>query len=456
MQILPIPRVILTLANKALPSVRAGRNLAGSWAEMIRIACLCFALLAFFGSLAMAQTNERTYEELDFRFVTPGARAVGMGKTFVGLADDATAAYSNPAGLSNLLEQEVSAELTGTAIKHHRFIPSNTGETQQFGDHVWSPSFFSYVLPAHNFTLSFFGNVLQHYKEHFEFRGRFIDSINAFENGAFGNTSLLAVNYGMGLSYLVNPHISIGGSLLATTVAVETHSRTGTPLHPRSGSDTDDSGTRPGAILGILLKPNQKISIGAVYNTSATYHMHTILFGLFIQPGPNVDLTGVVKPIDYVIPDRLSGGLSYRFGDHLTAAFDADWINYSKQITNNFLIFDFMYPESGVTPKNFFIRDVVEVHGGGEYRFYLKKTTLALRAGVFTDPSHPLRFKDQPGTDPIAAKVEEFRFNSLPDRTNVGFTLGAGIALSNRFQLDAAGSTSYEADSVVFSVVVKL
>src|SRR5262245_8603133 len=34
-----------------------------------------------------AQSNERVYEELDFRFVTPGARAVAMGKTFVGLAD---------------------------------------------------------------------------------------------------------------------------------------------------------------------------------------------------------------------------------------------------------------------------------------------------------------------------------------------------------------------------------
>ena len=41
---------------------------------------------------ASAQTNERIYEDLDFRFVTPGARAVAMGKTFIGLADDATAA----------------------------------------------------------------------------------------------------------------------------------------------------------------------------------------------------------------------------------------------------------------------------------------------------------------------------------------------------------------------------
>ena len=79
---------------------------------------------------AIAQTNERIYEDLDFRFVTPGARAVAMGKTFIGLGDDATAAVSNPAGLSNLLEQEFSFEFTGTKIKHQRFFPSEAGELQ--------------------------------------------------------------------------------------------------------------------------------------------------------------------------------------------------------------------------------------------------------------------------------------------------------------------------------------
>ena len=47
-----------------------------------------------FSGQANAQTNERIYEGLNFRFVTPGARAVGMGVTFIGLADDATAAAS--------------------------------------------------------------------------------------------------------------------------------------------------------------------------------------------------------------------------------------------------------------------------------------------------------------------------------------------------------------------------
>ena len=97
-----------------------------------RLSWLLAVLLVAPPSPAAAQTNERMYEDLDFRFVTPGARAVAMGKTFIGLADDATAAVSNPAGLSNLLEQEFSFEFTGTKIKHQRFIPERRRRGPEF------------------------------------------------------------------------------------------------------------------------------------------------------------------------------------------------------------------------------------------------------------------------------------------------------------------------------------
>jgi hypothetical protein len=46
----------------------------------------------------------------DYNFSVPGARSLAMGGAFVGLADDATAAYANPAGLTVLLQPEVSLE----------------------------------------------------------------------------------------------------------------------------------------------------------------------------------------------------------------------------------------------------------------------------------------------------------------------------------------------------------
>lgn len=57
-----------------------------------------------------AQTNDEINAGLQFSFAPPGARSRGMGGAFIGLADDATAAYSNPAGLLWLRKPEVAVE----------------------------------------------------------------------------------------------------------------------------------------------------------------------------------------------------------------------------------------------------------------------------------------------------------------------------------------------------------
>ena len=50
-----------------------------------------------------AITDLETNSAIPFSFSNPGARSLGMGGAFVGLADDATAAYTNPAGLTQLV-----------------------------------------------------------------------------------------------------------------------------------------------------------------------------------------------------------------------------------------------------------------------------------------------------------------------------------------------------------------
>src|SRR5215210_1907918 len=48
---------------------------------------------------------------LQFNFGNPGARSLGMGGAFLGLADDASAAEANPAGLTVLQKPEFAVEL---------------------------------------------------------------------------------------------------------------------------------------------------------------------------------------------------------------------------------------------------------------------------------------------------------------------------------------------------------
>src|SRR5215207_7321933 len=47
---------------------------------------------------------------IQFDFLNPSARSLAVGGAFVGLADDATAALVNPAGLVGLTRKEISIE----------------------------------------------------------------------------------------------------------------------------------------------------------------------------------------------------------------------------------------------------------------------------------------------------------------------------------------------------------
>src|ERR1051325_10348151 len=70
------------------------------------------ALLLLIAMPAFAQNVDiEALSGLQFNFGNPGARSLGMGGAFLGLADDASAAEANPAGLTILRKPEISVEL---------------------------------------------------------------------------------------------------------------------------------------------------------------------------------------------------------------------------------------------------------------------------------------------------------------------------------------------------------
>src|SRR5436305_14544240 len=60
--------------------------------------------------LAAQNTDIESLSGLQFNFGNPGARSLGMGGAFLGLADDASAAEANPAGLTILRKPEITIE----------------------------------------------------------------------------------------------------------------------------------------------------------------------------------------------------------------------------------------------------------------------------------------------------------------------------------------------------------
>ena len=86
---------------------------------LFAIACLAAASSAF------AITDEEIFRSFEFSFINPGARSGAMGGAFIALADDATAAEANPAGLTILTKPEVSFE--------YRHTETDADELNSFG-----------------------------------------------------------------------------------------------------------------------------------------------------------------------------------------------------------------------------------------------------------------------------------------------------------------------------------
>ena len=146
----------------------------------------------------------------DFRFNTPGARANAMGAAFIGLADDATAAYSNPAGLTILTKPEISIEYKWgeytTVINDVVDSGPPIMQAVEYDDTVQGPSFISYVIPKSNSTIAIYRHQLVNLK-------------NSIKYGTFGTSGdryydmhldINADTLGLGMGLKVSEPFSLG------------------------------------------------------------------------------------------------------------------------------------------------------------------------------------------------------------------------------------------------------
>src|SRR6266480_1142966 len=116
-----------------------------------------FILIVLIAVPAVAQnTDIESLSGLQFNFGNPGARSLGMGGAFLGLADDASAAEANPAGLTILRKREISIEARNYQ-EQQLFSTSGTFPAiartafNHYSQRV-EVTFGSFVYPYKNFT----------------------------------------------------------------------------------------------------------------------------------------------------------------------------------------------------------------------------------------------------------------------------------------------------------------
>lgn len=308
---------------------------------IVKHVCLMgIRLTAACGLGLMLATDVSAQTAPDFRqffsVSTPGARANAMGGAFIGVADDATAAITNPSGLMFLTRTQVYFEVKGP----NRHIDA-------FGDLVGSPaglSFLGVSTPVND-------RVAVGFVRHEFFN---------YEDEAWG-FSARGVSYGGSVATTVTPDVNVGVTL---------------------ASHDDGFGNKSfGAIFGGLWRASDQVTVG-------------------VSGG---------KSDNYVMPARFGAGVGYRPVPRGLIAVDVAWLGYGQ---------------TGWLGGN-----ATEVHVGGEYELLARgQNRLFGRAGFFTV-----------STENDGAFFDEDRFHR-----NVA-TIGAGLTVGLRFQVDAAVLTNGDA-----------
>jgi long-chain fatty acid transport protein len=403
---------------------------------------------------------------LQLSFSDPGARSAGLGGAFVALADDATAAFANPAGLVQLLKPEISIE----ARNWSHTIPYTTngrveGDPSGRGLDVTAGlakgeatydttglSFLSLVLPVGDWSFALY----RHQYADLEFTGE--------TQGLFGGGSDCCqerwsdqqmhskqdiVSWGVSAAYRFSDRFSVGLGLtyfdvsmdsLTTEYLWDVDSETGffgpTSFLPERLALTeylfidDEDWTFSG---GFLWSPTSRWRIGGVYRQGFEVGLgNDIIAGVAVDygvPPGTVIIRNRDVPAEF--PDVYGLGVSYRgLEERLTLSFQWDRIEYSS------------IPQSiGLDDQT--IDDADELHFGAEYVFLESSPVIAVRLGAWLDPDHQM----------YATVDDPYMLAVLPQGDDEWhYTGGVGLA-TRRFQVDLAADLSDRVNTISLSAI---
>jgi long-subunit fatty acid transport protein len=362
-------------------------------------------LFSFSGKLQAATLFQEVGISSSPNPVGSGARAVGMGGAFMAVADDATAASWNPAGLIQLEKPELS--IVGAYFNREDEFSSdtnpginNTGKTDDF-----NLNYFSAAYPFQLFKRNIVASI--NYQRLYEFERKF-----SFNNSSFSQDGFLGA-LGLASAIQITPGLSLGATFNIWTDklfwenAWEEHFSDG----DTTITDSYTSFNGFNANFGLLWDINEYLTVGTVVKTpfEATlrhdYNFNNISSATQLSIREDVTLR---MPMSYGL------GLALRLSDALSFALDIYRTDWSEYILTDDGGTD-LSPIDGRLKGDSDVKDTTQIRVGGEYLFIGKETVIPVRAGVFYDP------------EPSSGSPEDF----------YGFSVGSGVGYK-KFIFDMA------------------
>src|SRR5258706_284386 len=333
-----------------------------------------------------------------------GAKALSMGGAFVGVADDWTAAYWNPAGL---------AQLQGSGVG---FSLSDVRSRTLDGDSMGNPTLTQINAQQEDTFLNLDGTEPSHFNGHtskmhvpipalgaYHRWGGVVASASFFAPLGFSSEVTDSTLPGLAADFRAKGYILMSGLSAATQLSEKLY--VGAGVHLLSGHldrhatktgpsgytqsiDSDASGVAPQGVLGLLMKPLDHLQVGLVYRTPPTMRLSGAAtvsdtrfpfpagapFGTLQNESSNLK-SDVYSPATYAV------GLAIFPATRWTLSTDwqgTDWRPARDKVT---------YDTPGIllqshdTDAHWKFTNRFRV--GGEYR---RNEHLAFRGGFFVDP----------------------------------------------------------------------
>jgi len=321
-----------------------------------------------------------------------GTRALGMGGAMVGLADDATAIYWNPAGISNVEGGFAGLYVTGISP-----MSSYSWQYPTFGIDInaesvsqihWAPNFFgTYQMGDWTFGLGVFVPA----GLGVEWDGD--DLVQLSGGTSFEWMSRIGVvDIAPAVSYKISDQFSLGLAVNIYYAFFDMKRPNGVPSPPAPANTysqytEESSGTGVGVTVGAQYKINEMLTLGATFRSKTTVNMtgdaEFPAFGLMAAPTKSEFDREVAWPM------WIAGGVAIRPTESLVISVDVQYSQWSE--SEDVLVTEYKDPTWKMAleadESHLFVlkwKDATQIRLGAEY---LASDDLALRLGYYYDPA---------------------------------------------------------------------
>jgi long-chain fatty acid transport protein len=259
---------------------------------------------------------------LGFRIPNQDASAIARGNAFVATADNPSAIYYNPAGITQLEGQHIQAgSLFYLGI--YGDYESPTGSTFHNDPEVIAAPTLQYTITPEGMPLSFGFGVY----EPFGFSVKWPNDI-PFRQEAL-KSSLAYVTLNPVVAWRIIPSLSIaaGPTFNYSEMSLSQGILPGPNMLPGDQAKFKGDGWSYGFNVGLLWQPHPKWSLGASYRSSSRMNYQ----GNFtLQPSPPLQPASMATSSSINFPQIAIAGVSFRPTPKWNIEFDVDWADWNS------------------------------------------------------------------------------------------------------------------------------